>query len=65
MVGTTQRVLVTGPSKKSPLELAGRTANNRVVNFPAPPRLVGEMVDVVITAAAPHSLRGRVVIAAA
>jgi tRNA-2-methylthio-N6-dimethylallyladenosine synthase len=63
MVGTTQRVLVTGRSKKNANELAGRTANNRVVNFPAPPRLVGEMVDVVITAAAPHSLRGRVAIA--
>jgi tRNA-2-methylthio-N6-dimethylallyladenosine synthase len=64
MVGTTQRVLVTGASKKNASELAGRTANNRVVNFPAPPRLVGEMVDVVITAAAPHSLRGRVAVAA-
>jgi tRNA-2-methylthio-N6-dimethylallyladenosine synthase len=60
MVGTTQRVLVTGPSRKNSHELAGRTANNRVVNFPAPARLVGEMVDVVITATAPHSLRGRV-----
>jgi tRNA-2-methylthio-N6-dimethylallyladenosine synthase len=63
MVGTTQRVLVTGASKKNASELAGRTANNRVVNFPAPPRLVGEMIDVVITAAAPHSLRGRVAVA--
>jgi tRNA-2-methylthio-N6-dimethylallyladenosine synthase len=63
MVGTTQRVLVTGPSKKNAMELAGRTGNNRVVNFAAPPRLVGTLTDVVITAAAPHSLRGRVVVA--
>jgi tRNA-2-methylthio-N6-dimethylallyladenosine synthase len=60
MIGTTQRVLATGVSKKSDRELAGRTANNRVVNFPAPARLLGTMVDVVITAAAPQSLRGRV-----
>jgi tRNA-2-methylthio-N6-dimethylallyladenosine synthase len=58
MVGTTQRVLVTGPSRKDPSELAGRTENNRVVNFRAPPGQVGEMVAVRITQALPHSLRG-------
>jgi tRNA-2-methylthio-N6-dimethylallyladenosine synthase len=60
MVATTQRVLVEGPSKKDPNELAGRTSNNRVVNFAGHPRLVGEFVDVIVTAALPHSLRGRV-----
>ena len=60
MVGTTQRVLVEGPSKKNPRQLAGRTENNRVVNFDGPARLVGEFVDVVITEALSHSLRGRV-----
>ena len=59
MVGTTQRVLVEGPSKKSPNELAARTDNNRIVNFAGPARLIGRFVDVVITAALPHSLRGR------
>ena len=63
MVGTVQKVLVEGPSRKDPNELAGRTDNNRVVNFPAPPRLIGQMVDVSITRALPHSLRGEVVIA--
>ncbi len=62
MVGTVQRVLVEGPSKKNAAELAGRTANNRVVNFAAPPRLIGAMVDVRITQALPHSLRGEVVV---
>jgi tRNA-2-methylthio-N6-dimethylallyladenosine synthase len=60
MVGTTQRVLVEGPSRKDPQQLAGRTENNRVVNFDGPARLVGEFVDVVITEALSHSLRGRV-----
>ena len=59
MVGTTQRILVEGPSKKNPAELAGRTENNRVVNFPGPPELAGRMTDVVITAALRNSLRGR------
>ena len=49
-----------GPSKKSPAELAGRTGNNRVVNFAGDPRLIGHFVDVKITAALPHSLRGEV-----
>jgi len=58
MVGTMQRVLVEGPSRKDPGELAGRTENNRVVNFAGAPRLVGHLVDLRIGAALPHSLRG-------
>ena len=58
MVGSTQRVLVEGPSRKDPAELAGRTANNRVVNFPGAPALHHRYVQVRITAALPHSLRG-------
>ncbi|MCC7483791.1 MAG: tRNA (N6-isopentenyl adenosine(37)-C2)-methylthiotransferase MiaB [Burkholderiales bacterium] len=61
MVGARERVLVTGRAKRDPAELAGRTANNRVVNFPGPARLAGEFVDVTITAALPHSLRGEIV----
>ena len=60
MVGTTQRILVEGPSRKNPRQLAGRTENNRVVNFDGHPRLLGHFVDVVITEALSHSLRGRV-----
>lgn len=59
MIGTVERVLVEGPSKKDPKQLAGRTENNRVVNFDGHPRLVGHFVDVVITEALSHSLRGR------
>ncbi|MDX1380902.1 MAG: tRNA (N6-isopentenyl adenosine(37)-C2)-methylthiotransferase MiaB [Xanthomonadales bacterium] len=62
MVGTRQRLLVEGPSKKNPQQLAGRTENNRVVNFDGPSRLVGEFVDVIITEALSHSLRGRMII---
>jgi tRNA-2-methylthio-N6-dimethylallyladenosine synthase len=62
MVGSVQKVLVEGPSRKDPDELAGRTDNNRVVNFPAPVRLIGHMVDVRIARALPHSLRGELVI---
>ena len=58
MVGSTQRVLVEGPSKKSRAELAGRTANNRVVNFPGAAALAGQFADVRITAALSHTLRG-------
>jgi tRNA-2-methylthio-N6-dimethylallyladenosine synthase len=60
-VGTVQRILVEGPSKKDPAELMGRTECNRIVNFDAGPhaaRLVGQMLDVRIIAALPHSLRG-------
>ncbi|MEM9302042.1 MAG: tRNA (N6-isopentenyl adenosine(37)-C2)-methylthiotransferase MiaB [Pseudomonadota bacterium] len=60
MVGTTQRILVEGPSRKDPNELCGRTENNRVVNFAGHPRLAGGFVDVVITEALSNSLRGRV-----
>ena len=62
MVGTRQRVLVEGPSRKDAAELAARTDNNRIVNFPGPARLVGRFVDVDIVHAHPHSLRGAVVI---
>jgi tRNA-2-methylthio-N6-dimethylallyladenosine synthase len=58
MVGTVQRVLVEGHAKRDPTELAGRTANNRMVNFPGSARLVGAFVDVVIERAMAHSLRG-------
>lgn len=59
MVGTKQRVLVTGRSKKREHELAGRTECNRVVNFGCETDLRGQFVDVEITAAMPNSLRGR------
>jgi tRNA-2-methylthio-N6-dimethylallyladenosine synthase len=59
MVGTIEPVLVTGPSKKDPGELQGRTENNRVVNFRSDvPNLVGQIVNMKITAALPNSLRG-------
>jgi tRNA-2-methylthio-N6-dimethylallyladenosine synthase len=58
MVGTRQRVLVEGVSRKSATELAGRTENNRVANFAGHARLIGHYVDVTITHAYPHSLRG-------
>ncbi len=61
-VGTVQRILVEGPSKKDASELMGRTECNRIVNFAGPARLVGQMVDVTITQALPHSLRGEVVV---
>ncbi|HWP20673.1 MAG TPA: tRNA (N6-isopentenyl adenosine(37)-C2)-methylthiotransferase MiaB [Burkholderiaceae bacterium] len=64
-VGTVQRILVEGPSKKDPSELMGRTECNRIVNFPGGPnaqRLVGQMIDVKITQALPHSLRGEVAV---
>ncbi|MFZ5558269.1 MAG: tRNA (N6-isopentenyl adenosine(37)-C2)-methylthiotransferase MiaB [Pseudomonadota bacterium] len=58
MVGTRQRVLVEGVSRKDVGEIFGRTGNNRVVNFPAHRRLIGRCVDVGITASLPHCLRG-------
>ena len=58
MVGSVQRVLVQGVSKKSDSEMSGRTENNRVVNFAGPARLIGQMIDVRITSALPNSLRG-------
>jgi len=59
MVGSTQRVLVERPSKKDKRELAGRTENNRWVNFAGPMNLIGQFVDVAIVEARPQSLRGR------
>ncbi len=61
MVGSVQRILVSGPSRKDPGQLSGRTANNRVVNFKGNPELVGDFVDVTITEALPNSLRGELV----
>ena len=64
-VGTVHRILVERPARKDPNDLAGRTECNRVVNFPGGPnmdRLIGQMVDVRITQAFPHSLRGELVI---
>jgi len=60
MVGTVQRVLVTGASRKDDKEMSGRTENNRVVNFPGDESLIGQFVDVTITEALPNSLRGEV-----
>jgi len=59
MVGTRQRVLIERTAKRNAHELAGRTANNRWVNFAGPAQLIGRFVDVIVTAAHPHSLRGR------
>lgn len=61
MIGSQQRLLVTGPSKKDPGELMGRTENNRIVNFKGNQRLIGEFVDVTITKAFANSLRGEIV----
>ena len=65
MVGTVQRVLVERPAKKDARELAGRTENNRWVNFAGPPGLIGRFMDVLVTEARPHSLRGRLATAVA
>jgi tRNA-2-methylthio-N6-dimethylallyladenosine synthase len=62
MVGGVERILVEGASRKNPRELAGRTSNNRTVNFSGPRRLVGQLVDVRITAALAHTLRGEVLV---
>jgi len=62
MVGGVERILVEGASRKDPRELAGRTSNNRTVNFSGPRRLVGQLVDVRITAALSHTLRGEVLV---
>jgi tRNA-2-methylthio-N6-dimethylallyladenosine synthase len=58
MVGTLERVLVEGAARKDAAELCGRTGNNRVVNFPGSRELIGRFVDVMVTTALPHSLRG-------
>ena len=60
MVGNVERILIEGASRKNPRELAGRTSNNRVVNLPGSHRLIGRLVDVHITAALAHTLRGEV-----
>jgi tRNA-2-methylthio-N6-dimethylallyladenosine synthase len=57
-VGTRQRILVEGPSRKDAAELMGRTECNRIVNFKGPSQWVDQMIDVTITQALPHSLRG-------
>ncbi len=61
MLGTEQRILVEGPSKKNLMELRGRTENNRVVNFEGSIALLGQFVDVKITEVLPNSLRGELV----
>lgn len=61
MLGTEQRILVEGPSKKDLMELTGRTENNRVVNFTGTPDMIGKFVDVKITDVYTNSLRGEVV----
>jgi tRNA-2-methylthio-N6-dimethylallyladenosine synthase len=69
MVGQTHRILVEGPSRKNPTELMGRTECNRIVNFAAGPqqalrdRLIGQLIDVRITQANPHSLRAELPLA--
>ncbi|MCR5866863.1 tRNA (N6-isopentenyl adenosine(37)-C2)-methylthiotransferase MiaB [Aquincola sp. J276] len=64
-VGTVQRILVEGPSRRDANELMGRTECNRIVNFAGPQRLAGQLIDVRITEAYPHSLRAEVVTAEA
>ena len=61
MVGSRQRILVERPSRRDARQLAGRTENNRWVNFDGPPSLIGRYADVTITEALPNSLRGRLV----
>jgi tRNA-2-methylthio-N6-dimethylallyladenosine synthase len=60
MVGTTQKILVTGNARKDPSELMGRTECNRIVNFKGHPRLMNQLIDVTITQAFAHSLRAEV-----
>ena len=59
MIGINQRVLVDKRSKKVKTQLAGRTENNRWVNFDGPENLIGQFIDLTITEALPNSLRGR------
>ena len=59
MVGSVQRILVEGPSRKNIMELCGRTENNRIVNFEGDHRSIGQFVDVEITEVLPHSIRGK------
>ena len=60
MVGSTQRILVDGVSKKNKAVLAGRTENNRIVNFQGNTNLIGQFIDISITGAKPHSLDGEI-----
>ena len=60
MIGTTQRVLVEGPSKRDPSEFCGRTDNNRMVNFPGSQDCVGHFINIRINASLSHSLRGEI-----
>jgi tRNA-2-methylthio-N6-dimethylallyladenosine synthase len=64
MVGTRQCILVEGASRRDAGELSGRAADNRVVNFRGPRQLVGQFVEVIVTAAMAHSLRGEICVAA-
>ena len=61
MVGTTQRILVEGPSRNNPSELCGRTENNRTVNFTGEPEHIGQFTDIRISAVNPYSLRGEII----
>ena len=61
MLGTEQRVLVEGPSKKDIMELTGRMETNRIVNFQGSPEMIGKFVDIKITDVFTNSLRGEVV----
>jgi len=61
MIGSEQRILVEGPSRKDPAELCGRTENNRVVNFSGAPELIGQFATVVVSKALPNSLRGELI----
>jgi len=64
MIGTNQQVLVTGPSRKDPGQLQGRTCNNRVLNFKGNPELIGDFVNVTVTEVLPNSLRGELTVSA-
>ncbi|MGX5175015.1 tRNA (N6-isopentenyl adenosine(37)-C2)-methylthiotransferase MiaB [Aliikangiella sp. IMCC44653] len=61
MLHTKQRILVEGPSKKDPMQLSGRTENNRIVNFDGQPQMIGQFVDVMITEVLPNSMRATLV----
>lgn len=61
MVGSVQRILVEGTSRKDDTELKGRTENNRIINFPGDPRLIGQIVDVHVTQVLTNTLRGEIV----
>ncbi len=61
MLNTEQRVLVEGPSRKNPMELRGKTENNRTVNFVAPHSVIGQFVDIKITDVIANSLRGELI----